>query len=65
MKYIKGKMREIILILVILVIGIVITSITPAFTSPINLTNLLYSNAVRGIMAMGMMMVIVTGNIDV
>ena len=65
MKYIKGKMREIILIIVILVIGIVITSITPAFTSPINLTNLLYSNAVRGIMAMGMMMVIVTGNVDV
>ena len=65
MKLLKSKMRELILIAVVIVIGIVITSITPNFISPINLTNVLYGNAVIGIMAMGMMMVIVTGNIDV
>jgi ABC-type xylose transport system permease subunit len=34
-------------------------------STQINIINILYGNAVIGIMAMGMMMVIVTGNIDI
>lgn len=65
LKLIKSKVRELILIAVIIVIGIVICQIQPNFISSLNITNILYSNAVFGIMAMGMMMVITTGNIDV
>lgn len=64
-KLLKSKVRELILIAVIIVIGIVICQIQPNFISPLNITNVLYSNAVFGVMAMGMMMVITTGNIDV
>lgn len=64
-KLLKGKSREIILIGVLIVIGIIITAIMPAFTSRLNITNILYANAIFGVMSMGMMMVIVTGNIDV
>lgn len=64
-KLIKSKVRELILIAVIIVIGIIICQIQPNFVSSLNITNILYSNAVFGIMAMGMMMVITTGNIDV
>lgn len=61
----KTKTREIILIVTILLIGAVITLIAPAFLTKLNLVNMLYSNVVLGVMTMGMMMVIVTGNIDV
>lgn len=64
-KLLKSKTREGILILTIVLISIVVTSIAPAFLTRLNLVNLLYSNVVLGIMTMGMMMVIVTGNIDV
>ena len=64
-KIIREKARELILIAVIIIIGIIITLITPAFFSQLNIINILYSNAVFGIMAMGMMLVITTGNIDV
>ena len=61
----REKTRELILIAVIILIGVIITCITPAFFSQLNIVNVLYSNAVFGIMAMGMMMIITTGNIDV
>ncbi|MGI6694993.1 MAG: ABC transporter permease [Christensenellales bacterium] len=61
----KSKTREAILIATIILIGIIITAIAPAFFTKLNLINLLYSNVVLGVMTMGMMMVIVTGNIDV
>ena len=64
-KLFREKARELILIAVIIIIGIIITCITPAFFSQLNIINILYSNAVFGIMAMGMMLVITTGNIDV
>lgn len=64
-RILREKARELILIAVIIVIGIIITFITPAFFSQLNIVNVLYSNAVFGIMAMGMMLIITTGNIDV
>ncbi len=64
-KIFREKARELILIAVIIVIGFIITLITPAFFSQLNIINVLYSNAVFGIMAMGMMLIITTGNIDV
>ena len=64
-KTLREKTRELILIGVIILIGIIITCITPAFFSQLNIINILYSNAVFGIMAMGMMLIITTGNIDV
>ena len=64
-KLFREKARELILIAVIIVIGIIITCITPAFFSQLNIINILYSNSVFGIMAMGMMLVITTGNVDV
>ena len=64
-KLIREKTRELILITVIIAIGCIITLITPSFISQLNIVNMLYSNAVFGIMAMGMMLIITTGNIDV
>ncbi|NLD58259.1 MAG: ABC transporter permease [Clostridiales bacterium] len=64
-RVLRGKSREIILILVLVAIGAVVRSIMPSFLSKINIVNILYGNAVLGIMAMGMMMVLVTGNVDV
>ena len=64
-KLFREKARELILIGVIIVIGFIITLITPAFFSQLNIINVLYSNAVFGVMAMGMMLIITTGNIDV
>ncbi len=61
----KNKSREIILLAVLVVIAAVATSITPAFIRRLNIINILNNNATLGIMAMGMMVVIVTGNIDV
>lgn len=62
---VRNKTRELILIGVIVVMGIVITSIAPPFLTVLNLVNILNNNAILGIMAIGMMVVIVTGNIDV
>lgn len=64
MKQLKGKSRELILIGLMLLIGIIVSIISPRFLTWGNITNLLRSNAVNGIMAMGMMLVIITGNID-
>ena len=64
MKLLKGKSRELILIALMLLIGIIVSAISPRFLTWGNMTNLLRSNAVNGIMAMGMMVVIITGNID-
>lgn len=64
MKYLKKKSRELILLAVILVIGCIVSTTTPFFTK-LNIINILYGNAAYGIMAIGMMLVITTGNIDI
>lgn len=63
-KIIRSKTREIILIAVILLIGIVTSFLSAGFLNIRNLTNILNNNAIIGIMSLGMMLVIVTGNID-
>lgn len=63
--FLKTKSRELILLAVLAVIAVVATSITPAFIRRLNIINILNNNATLGVMAMGMMVVIVTGNIDV
>jgi len=64
MKLIKSKSRELLLIVVMLVIGLIVQTQSPFF-SKLNLINVLYANAILGIMALGMMMVITTANIDI
>ena len=63
--FVKSKLREIILILVILTISIVVSFLYEGFLNVGNLTNILNNNAIIGIMAVGMTIIIVTGNIDV
>ena len=62
---IKEKKREFLLAAVIILIGLIFTSLNHAFLSASNLTGILSNNAVYGVMAVGMMFVISTGNIDV
>jgi ribose/xylose/arabinose/galactoside ABC-type transport system permease subunit len=62
-KYIRK--REISLLLTILVLGAVIAVSAPEFLQPGNLLNILVNNAMYGIMAVGMTLVLVTGNIDI
>ena len=65
MSVIKKRSRELLLIAIIILIGVVVSIRTPAFFSIINITSILYGNAIIGIMAIGMMIVITTANIDV
>jgi ribose/xylose/arabinose/galactoside ABC-type transport system permease subunit len=59
------KFRETILLVFILVIGITVAFISPNFLTWTNITNILRASAVNGIISLGMMVVIITGNIDV
>lgn len=65
MQLIKKRSRELLLMVVILLIGLIVSIRTPAFFSILNITSILYGNAITGIMAIGMMVVITTANIDV
>ncbi len=60
----SSKAREIILILVIICICVVVSFISEGFLTTKNLANILNNNSIAGIMAIGMMIIIVTGNID-
>ncbi|HHW49292.1 MAG TPA: ABC transporter permease [Clostridiaceae bacterium] len=62
---VRSKTREIALIVVIVLISTVVALISKGFLNIRNLTNILNNNAILGIMSIGMMIVIVTGNIDV
>lgn len=64
MMIIRRKIREIILIAVVVIIGFVITLFSDTFFTLNNISNLLNNNAVLGIMSVGMMVIITTGNID-
>ncbi|MCI8524904.1 MAG: ABC transporter permease [Oscillospiraceae bacterium] len=65
MSLIKKRGRELFLMAIILLIGVIVSLRAPAFFSVINITSILYGNAIIGIMAIGMMIVITTANIDV
>ncbi len=60
-----SKKRELLLTCVIIALALIFNSINSAFLTPSNIASILSNNAVYGIMAIGMMFVISTGNIDV
>lgn len=64
-KFYRNKKREIILIFVIFAICLVFNSFNNVFLSWDNIASILSNYAVFGIMGIGMMIVISTGNIDV
>lgn len=61
----KLKSKEFIVLLILIVISVIIYLNNPIFLRPDNLIDLLKGNAVLAIVAMGMLMVIITGGIDV
>ncbi|MFP3041326.1 ABC transporter permease [Treponema primitia] len=65
MKISIPKMRELSILLVLLGIGIIITVANPAFATLENLLSLFKGNLTLTIMSLGMLMVILTGGIDV
>lgn len=65
MRRIAKRSRELILLGIIILIVAVVTIITPQFLSKRNILNILRANSINGIMALGMMFLIITGNIDV
>lgn len=65
MQRIIKRSRELILLAIIVLIVIGVTIVTPQFLSVRNIQNILRANSINGIMALGMMFLIITGNIDV
>lgn len=64
MSIIKSRSRELILVGFILLICIVNTCLSETFLTSKNLMGILKSNTVYGILALGMAVVIATGNVD-
>ncbi len=64
MSMMKNKLREVILIAVIILIGLAATLANNNFLTEKNLSNILQEISTPGIMAIGMMLIIATGNID-
>jgi len=62
---IKSRVREIVLVLAIIVIGFAATMVNGNFLSVQNFSNILNIASTMGIMAIGMTLIITTGNIDV
>ena len=50
MSVIKKRGRELLLMAIIILIGVIVSIRTPAFFSIINITSILYGNAIIGIM---------------
>ena len=59
------KMRELPIVLILVLLSVVIAIANPAFLSVENFLDILKSNLVLAIMAIGMLMVLLTGGIDV
>ena len=64
-RFLKDYLRSLILIAVIIIASLVFYSINHGFLRMSNIANIFSGYAVYSIMAVGMMMVICTGNIDV
>ena len=64
-RILQNQKRNLILFLVIIVVGAVFQFTNSAFLRMSNVANIFSGYAVYGIMAVGMMLVISTGNIDV
>jgi simple sugar transport system permease protein len=67
MGILKGflKKRELILALIILTLVFIITPLAPSFLTYDNITNILKTNTVLGIFSIGVLLVIISGGIDV
>lgn len=65
MRRLLKRSREIMLLGIILGVMILVSCISPQFLSTRNILNILRANSINGIMALGMMFLILTGNIDV
>jgi simple sugar transport system permease protein len=67
MGILKGllKKRELVLALIILVLVFIITPLAPSFLTYDNITNILKTNTVLGIFSIGVLLVIISGGIDV
>ncbi|EIW16135.1 ABC transporter permease, partial [Pelosinus fermentans] len=59
------KKREFVMFMMLMVISLCISLITPTFLTPSNLLSIVMNNIILAIMAMGMTLVIVTSGIDV
>ncbi|MBP2651202.1 MAG: ABC-type transporter, integral rane subunit [Firmicutes bacterium] len=59
------KKREFVMLMMLVVISLGISLITPAFLTPSNLLSIVMNNIILAIMAMGMTLVVVTSGIDV
>lgn len=59
------RSKELVIFTVLVVICIVVTIVNPVFVHPSNITDIFLTNTVLGIMALGMLVVILTGGIDV
>jgi ribose/xylose/arabinose/galactoside ABC-type transport system permease subunit len=65
MKLKLPKIRELPILFVLAGIAVIITTANPSFATPENLLSLFKSNLTLAIMSMGMLLVILTGGIDV
>lgn len=63
MKLLKSR-KEFGILLIILILSVVISVINPSFLKISNIYDFIRSNAVYGIMAFGMLLVLITGGID-
>lgn len=57
-------LRDYGLVIIFLVVVIILAIITPTFRKPMNLLNVIKQASVNGILAFGMMIVVITGGID-
>lgn len=57
-------MKRIMLVIIMIIFAIIANIINPKFLTLANMINILYQYSVVGVMAVGMMMIIVTGGID-
>jgi len=64
-RFLRDYLRSLILVAVIIIASLAFYMINPGFLRMSNIANIFSGYAVYGIMAVGMMMVICTGNIDV
>jgi simple sugar transport system permease protein len=67
MNTLKGllKKREVILALIILLLVVIITPLAPSFLTYDNITNILKTYTVLGIFSIGVLLVIISGGVDV
>ncbi|PXV59945.1 hypothetical protein C8C78_1693 [Halanaerobium congolense] len=59
------KQKEFSIFTILIIVAVIITMQNSVFISPSNLIDILRSNSIMGIIAFGMLLVIITGGIDV